>query len=367
VQKSEIVFMNGAYTDLKELAQTIVDDAGNRTLLIYAGNSVGKTTLSRHVHTIKGAGCLCFNTFVEETFVWKNDFENDDFTLTIGPYDPFVNGAIVKQGLEPRVNTIFRSLVDAKIDANFKIENNQVSYITFSLATGDDSRAENIKLSKGEESIFAWSIFYALVEMILEEKVNGDDEYNIDYIIIDDPITSLSEERVVAIALDIKNSILDKVSEIRREESDFGVLITTHSRLLYNILSSEMKTSQNCLRLSNNDNTYALTPQKESPFGYHLEVLREIKDVLGNSGKIKKVHFNMFRGILEKTAAFLGYNKWSDCLHVGLDGREEFIRLLNFYSHDRLIEFDDKEIDKHGVELFTLFFNKFLSDYKWGL
>ncbi len=360
--------MDRSYADLKELAQTIASNADNNTLLIYAGNSVGKTTLSRHIQTAKDINCICFNTFVEETLIWKNDFENDNFTLTIGPYDPLIKDAIVKQGLEPRINDIFHALVGARIDANFEIENNQVSYITFSLATGDDSRAENIKLSKSEESIFAWSIFYALSEMILEEKANGNPDYSdLNYIIIDDPVTSLGEERIVAIALDIRNVILNKVSEIRSGGESFGVLITTHSRLLYNILFSEIGKDKNCFRLSNDNNTYALTLQNESPFGYHLDALKTIKNTLDDDGEIKKIHFNMFRSVLEKTAVFLGCSKWSDCLSRDLSGRKELIKLLNFYSHDRLMELDDKKVDDHGTELFVAFFNKFLGDYKWGI
>lgn len=364
--------MDQTHTKLSELAKTIIEEAGNQTLLVFANNSVGKTTLSRHISSIKGDDCLCFNTFVEETFVWENNFEDDEFSLTIDPYDSLIGDAVIKQGLEPRISEIFKSLIDAKIDPMFETENGRVSKVTFSLATGDNARADGIKLSKGEESVFIWSVFCAIAEMILEEKSNDNPDYDsLNYIIIDDPITSLSEERIVAVALEIKNMIINKVSELKDKHKgrDFGILITTHNRLLYNVLFPEIRKSRNCLRLSKSDEGFILVAQKDSPFGYHLEEIKIIKNTIDSGNDIKKIHFNMFRSILEKTASFFGYSDgWSECLNSDLDKKGEFVKFLNFHSHDRLIELDDKNIeDRQAKELFKTFFNQFLKDYKWNI
>ena len=360
---------------LKELAKKCIgNDYKNRSLLVYAGNSVGKTTLSRQISSIKNDACIYFNTFVEETFIWESDLIGDEFSLTISQNDSIVNKAIIEQGLDGRIGKIFQSLISAKIDPKFEIENGRVSRITFSLATGDDSNLDSIKLSRGEESIFIWSIFCALIEMILDVKSNSEDDGNhdfdsIDYIIIDDPITSLSEESIVSVALDIKELILDKVSQVRQkdEHNCLGVLITTHNRLLYNILFSEIKNKNNCFKLIK-DNGFALLRQNESPFGYHLEEIKTIKDAINASEKVEKVHFNMFRNVLEKTASYFGYDKWDACLSSNLEQREEIIKLLNLHSHSRLIDLDDKKVENaQEIDLFKSFFRQFLEDYKWNI
>lgn len=368
--------MGGEYPSLEELAQRISNDANNQTLLVYAGNSVGKTTLSRYISSIKEETCLCFNTFIEEALVWNNDFENDGFSLTIGQYDPLINKAIVEQGLENRISKIFQSLIGTKVEPKFETAEDKVSRITFSLATGDNASVDEIKISKGEESLFAWSIFYALAEMILDEKCDNDQADNgINYIIIDDPITSLGEESILSVALGIKELILGKVPKVRQNSNNnqFGILITTHSRLLYNILFSELKykkKNQNCFRLYKSESGFSLCGQNDSPFGYHLEEIKIIKNIIDTNGKIEKIHFNMFRNILEKTASFLGYDGeiLGCCLNDGIEGKEGFIRLLNLHSHSRIIDLDDKRIENpQEEELFKTFFNQFLEDYGWNI
>jgi hypothetical protein len=40
--------------------------------------------------------------------------------------------------------------------------------VTFSLERGDDEQSGNLKISKGEESNFIWSIFYTLIELVID-------------------------------------------------------------------------------------------------------------------------------------------------------------------------------------------------------
>jgi hypothetical protein len=75
----------------------------------------------------------------------------------------------------------------------------------------------------------------------------------------------------------------------------------------------------------------------------------------------------MFRNVLEKTASFIGYSTdWARCLNDGLENKTKMIRLLNLYSHSRLFDLDDKELSDDEKELFRIFFNQFLEDYKWS-
>ncbi len=359
--------MNNSYNNIVELSEKIIDEGANKTFLIFANNSVGKTTLSKCISDLKEFNeCFCFNAFVEETFNWVNDFENEEYYLTINDYDMFIRDAIITNGLDNRINEIFRSLIDSKIDSNFVIEENKINKVYFSLETGDDKNISNIKLSKGEESLFIWAVFCTIIEMALDEKLEENNYSELNYIIIDDPVTSLEEEKVVSIALYIKDLIFSKISKIREKNNTIGVLIATHNRLFYNVLFNEIKRQNNCFRLFKKSNNYELIRQNESPFGYHIEELQLIKNAIELDNDIEKIHFNMFRNILEKTASFFGYNSdWAKCLNDGINEKKKIIRLLNLYSHSRLFDLDDKVISDEEKELFKRFFNQFLIDYKW--
>ena len=119
----------------------------------------------------------------------------------------------------------------------FDIENNQ---ITFSFARGNDTFEENIKLSKGEESNFIWSIFHTLIEQVVaelniseptERSTNEFDELK--YIFIDDPVSSLDENHLIQLAVDL--------AALVKESSNIRFVITTHNPLFYNVLYNELE------------------------------------------------------------------------------------------------------------------------------
>jgi hypothetical protein len=246
------------YDNISELAEEILDKSFNKNLLVFANNSVGKTSLSKCITDLKVPNeYFCYNAFVEETFIWVNDLENDEYYLTINNNDTFINEAVITNGLENRINEVFRSLIDSKIDSEFEIKENRIEKVYFSFKTGDESSVQNIKLSKGEESLFIWSIFCTIIEMALDEKLDETNYENLNYIIIDDPVTSLEEEKIVSIALYIKEFVINKLGKIREDNKKIGLLITTHSRLLFNVLFSNFK-DDNCLRLYKKNGDYEL-------------------------------------------------------------------------------------------------------------
>ena len=357
--------MKNNYNDISNLAAEIIDKSSNKSLLVFANNSVGKTSLSKCITDLKEPNeVFCYNAFVEESFNWVNDFENEEYYLTINN-DSFINEAVIINGLENRINEVFRSLIDSKIDSNFEIEDNKIKKVYFSLTTGDEKSVSSIKLSKGEESLFIWSIFCTIIEMALDEKIDEINYEDLNYIIIDDPVTSLEEEKIVSIALYIKEFVINKLCKIRANNKKIGFLITTHSRLLFNVLFSSFK-DDNCFRLFKKNGGYEFLKQNESPFGYHIEEIKTIYNCINNN-EINKIHFNMFRNVLEKTASFIGYSTdWARCLSEGLEDRTKMIRLLNLYSHSRLFDLDDKELNDDEKELFRKFFIQFLEDYKWS-
>lgn len=65
--------------------------------------------------------------------------------------------------------------------------------MTFSFERGNEERSEHVKISKGEESIFIWSVFYNLLDQVIsvlntaESGERETDHYDeLKYIFIDD-------------------------------------------------------------------------------------------------------------------------------------------------------------------------------------
>lgn len=354
------------FNTIDDISTYFVDNFSNRSLLLYANNAIGKTSLSRAIakNILSNNNTLCYNAFFEEYFVWEKDYELDQYYMIINKYDTFVQRAIIEQGLETIINNNYRKLINKKIDINFDIVNDKIEKILFSLQTGDDTSVDFIKISKAEESMFIWSVFYTILEQRLLDYLDDPDNNELKYIIIDDPVTSLDDEKIVTIAIQIRKNIIDVINKIRENDSPVSFLITTHNRLFYNILFNEGKYMSK-KRLYIEENCYFLCEQKDSPFGYHIEELKTLKKHIKDNN-LNRNDFNIFRGVLEKTANFLGYGpEWDKCINKDLENRDEIIRLINFYSHDSLSELDDKLISKDVTELLKMSFEKFIEDYKW--
>ena len=100
----------------------------------------------------------------------------------------------------------------------------------------------NIKVSKSEESILIWSIFYSILETAIEalntEEVENriTDEFNyLEYIVIDDPVSSIDDSRIIEIAVNLFRII----NSSKNKQLNF--LITTHHALFYNVLFNSLR------------------------------------------------------------------------------------------------------------------------------
>ena len=339
---------------LKEIAQELKDN-NKKVQLIYAFNGNGKTRLSREFKALvspkieidqeetEDAGLenkkiLYYNAFTEDLFYWDNDLLNDtEPKLKIQP-NSFIRWLIKDQGDEGKVIGKFHHYCDEKLMPKFDIENNQ---ITFSFARGDDTPEENIKLSKGEESNFIWSIFHTLIEQVVaelnisepsERTTNEFDELK--YIFIDDPVSSLDENHLIQLAVDL--------SELAKDSPDtIKFIITTHNPLFYNVLYNELGAKSGyILRKDENKNEnerFDLDEKKggsNKSFSYHLFLRNLLEEV--ESKDIKKYHFMLLRNLYEKTANFLGYSGWSNLLPNDDARQSYYTRIINFTSHSTL-------------------------------
>lgn len=367
------------YSSLVEIAQKI-KDSNKKITLLYAFNATGKTRLSMEFKNLVNESkddevikhVVYYNAFTEDLFSWDNDLENDnERKLKINKNSSFIE-LIERQGKENEIAERFKEFTSSKIEPNI---NTSTGEITFSLPTGDDEAVENIKISKGEESIFIWSVFFVLMETIIAElnideiSDRSTDEFNaIQYIFIDDPVTSLDDNHLIQLAISLREAIANsKAVELR-------FIITTHHALFYNVLFNEFKSERSirdnkkeyCL-LQKNENIYLIDKQNDTPFGYHLFIKKIIQKAIDDN-VVERYHFMLFRNLLEKTASFLGYNNWGDILVVdGMsdEDRKAYIRFINLSSHNKISDLEVKDLKPNEKNLLKLLFDNFKREYKW--
>ena len=123
-------------------------------VLLYAFNGTGKTRISELITEEEENKCLFYNAYVEDYFTWNN--REKEFLIDMNA-DLF--RIIRTQELENDIIDNFKSLVETKLEPVFDIPD---AKITFQLATGDSNSTQNVKISKGEESMFIWSVFYSI-------------------------------------------------------------------------------------------------------------------------------------------------------------------------------------------------------------
>ena len=294
---------------LKTLAQhirTVLDEPNpKKCYLVFAHNGTGKTRLStafkdlvKKTDTTTGAkleGALYYNAFTEDLFTWNNDLDDDTVRrLMFNKSSSFFSGL---DGFD--IESSIRKLLTIYADFDFTIHYGD-GHITFSRnminARGESVREDHIKVSRGEENIFIWCFFLAVAQLAIE----GIPEYSwVNYIYIDDPISSLDDNNVVAVACHLARLIRD---------SDIKTVISTHHTLFFNVMYNELKDKDVAKRfMSKNSQTgyYITRDTGDTPFFHHVALLQQLKSA-ADTGKLYTYHFNVLRSILEKLRHFTG-------------------------------------------------------------
>ena len=201
---------------------------------------------------------------------------------------------------------------------------------------GDATHSGNLKISKGEESNFIWSIFYTLLEQVIgvlnvAEPVDREtDQFNqLKYVFIDDPVSSLDENHLIQLAVNMGQLIKSSTSDVK-------FIISTHSPLFYNVLYNEVDAKGGLILSRLDDGTFELEEKKgdsNKSFSYHLHIKKLIQQAM-DTNNVQRYHFALLRNLYEKTANFLGYRSWSDLLPD--DKKAYASRVMNFYPHNTL-------------------------------
>lgn len=382
-------------------------DTNKKVQLIYAFNGTGKTRLSRafkqliapkgddddpnvegEVPGLSRDKILYYNAFTEDLFYWDNDLARDaEPRLKIQP-NSFTDWILVDQGQDLNIITTFQRYTKDKLTPRFNAERREqgkddqakdvvvraFSEVTFSMERGDETNSGVLKISKGEESNFIWSMFFTLLDQVIgvlnvpepaERETNEFDQ--LEYVFVDDPVSSLDENHLIQLAVDLAQLI-------KSSESGVKFVITTHNPLFYNVLHNELNSDDGSYKKSQfrryrlvqlDDGDFELNDQpNDSPFSYHLYLKAELEKAI-ESGQVSKYHFNFLRNILEKTSTFLGYNKWGDLLPRTEDGRANpyEARIINISSHSKHAGDEVAELTEDDKRVLKFLVNEFNKTY----
>lgn len=351
---------------LEEIAKQL-RDANRKVQLIYAFNGTGKTRLSRAMKNliaprIEGDDTparnkiLYYSAFTEDLFYWDNDLKGDGLPKLVIQPNSFTDWILVDQGQEVNITHVFQHYSKAALTPTFnqaytrdnadgsKTEVKAFSEVTFTIEAGDDATTEAFKISKGEESNFIWSIFYTLLETVVAElsiaepDQRGTDQFNaLEYVFVDDPVSSLDENHLIELAVNLADLIKKAPAQLR-------FVITTHNPLFYNVLHNELDlkkkpANDGCYLLERHaDGSFTLNTKygdANKSFTYHLHLRRMLEEAIAQD-RVERYHFTLLRNLYEKTAGFLGHDKWGELLNTAEGNKDSYVRLINTFSHSSL-------------------------------
>lgn len=369
------------YADMRKLVTRLRDDlnsGGQDFVLLYAYNGTGKTRVSME---FKDAGkrknrgradTLYFNAYTEDLFSWDNDLEKDsERRLHINTDSQFFKG-LKDLALDERIGHYLGRYAAFLFD---------IDYDAWTISFRKDE-ARHIKVSRGEENIFIWCVFMAICERVID----GAQSYQwVKYLYIDDPITSLDDNNAIAVASDLarllrraRERTLPDTAPVdgpagaaeapRMVAAPIKAVISSHHALFFNVVCNELRKNthrKDFLHRPERGSAYMLRTTDDTPFFHHVAMLSEVKKA-ADSGRLYAFHFNVLRGILEKTATFFGNNDFGTCIH-GIEDEELYARALNLMSHETYSIYQPVELVEDNKQLFRQILDAFLGRYQFVL
>lgn len=343
------------FANLPDLAQHLRTELeAKKLVLLYAYNGTGKTRLSVAFKDLGKNGdardTLYFNAFTEDLFHWDNDLQNDrERALKINKDSRFFAGLG-----ELEMDNRIRPLLSRYADFDFRIDTTEweVSFSREVEREGTRTVVEDIKVSRGEENIFIWCFFLAIVQLVLD----GAEAYKwVKYVYIDDPISSLDEHNAIVVANHLAQ-LLQKANNPPK------TVVSSHHTLFFNVLANEFgKKAKRHFLSKGVGETYLLRDTGNTPFFHHVASLRELCEA-ADSGELRTYHFNMMRAIMEKTASFHGYDNFADCIRPEEDDPDKtmYARVVNIMSHGNYSLYEPMDMMDENKAIFR----KVLSDFR---
>jgi wobble nucleotide-excising tRNase len=354
------------FANLPELAQHLRTELeAKKFVLLYAYNGTGKTRLSMAFKDLGKNGderdTLYFNAFTEDLFNWDNDLQNDrERVLRINKESRFFAGL-----RELEMDNRIRPLLNRYGDFEFEIDTDEWE-VTFAreirLKKGDGMfetvREEDIKVSRGEENIFIWCFFLAIVQLVLD----GAEAYKwVKYVYVDDPISSLDDNNAVMVAHHLARMLAESHERLR-------IVVSTHHVLFFNVLCNELKKSRKYfLARETRSENFLVSETDSTPFLYHLASLVELHHAV-RSGAVYTHHFNMMRRVMEQTASFFGYAKWEECIKPEADDQNQTLykRMVDLMSHGDYSLYEPREMMPENKEHFGRVLRQFIDSHPFS-
>lgn len=372
-----------SFPSLSGLAQQLRTElAQKKFVLLYAYNGTGKTRLSMAFKDLgkkpierpmtcndscedaltiidTESDTLYFNAFTEDLFHWDNDLQNDrERVLKINRDSRFFAGLG-----ELEMDNRIRPLLNRYGDFDFLIDTTEweVSFSREVEFDGVRTTVEDIKISRGEENIFIWCFFLAIVQLVVDRA----EAYKwVKYVYIDDPISSLDENNAVMVAHHLTQMLAAAPQQVK-------AVISTHHVLFFNVLCNELKKSRKYfLTRDTRVGGFLLSETDSTPFLYHLSSLVELHQAM-HSGLLYTHHFNMLRRVMEQTACFFGYAKWEECIKPAAEAEDPnqtgYKRVIDLMSHGDYSLYEPREMLPENKEHLSRALRQFISTHPFSL
>lgn len=383
----------------------VFEDQFTNCALVFAYNGTGKTRLSydfSHYGRKEGdpKHTLYYNAYTEDLFTWDNDLENNtDHHLNINQDSSFIQGLAGYNFTEP-LRKYLGTFTDIDFEFHYDEKNPEIpDYVVFSkniqykqkingvFQTIDD-KIENIKISRGEERLFVWCFF----RCILDQVVGGNAAYkDIEYIYIDDPMSSLDDNNVIAFAMQLY-TVIRQQKQIEMDAYRAGTegfrrikfVVSSHHSLFFHTmlhgLNGDKKLKRYYLsRDKQKDRLVLKSMSDDTPFYYNVAMMSEIKKAI-DGNKLYTFHFTVLRSVMEKIKEFFGHRDFSIILE-GIKYRGEtydqtafsqeeltefYSRVVNVLTHQGSM-FTPTLMNDDNKELATAIFNHLVEKYQFVL
>lgn len=403
-----------AYNDyiIKKLRESFNKDERDQftnCALVFAYNGTGKTRLSydfahygRKENTPQHT--LYYNAYTEDLFTWDNHIEdateNREHHLLINTGSSLIQG-LAGYDFADKLRKYLHVFTDIDFDFHYDENNEKIpNYVTFNKIENISQKlngeiqiieytAENIKISRGEERLFVWCFF----RCILDQVIGGNDAYkDIEYIYIDDPMSSLDDNNVIAFGEQlyslIRQQLKQEVGAQRAGKEDFRrikFIVSSHHALFFHTmlhgLIGDKKLARYYLSRNKQKNQLVLKDMSDStsPFYYNIAMMSEVKKAIG-SDKLYTFHFTVLRSVMEKIKEFFGHKDFSiilegitykgDTYDQTAFSKEELVefysRVVNVLTHQGSM-FTPALMNDDNKELATAIFNHLVSKYQFEL
>lgn len=401
-----MAFNDNIIKALRESFNKDEKDQFTNCALVFAYNGTGKTRLSydfAHYGRKENASqhTLYYNAYTEDLFTWDNDFENNtEHHLLINQNSSLIQG-LAGSAFSVKLRKYLHVFVDIDFEFHYQEDGGEIpDYVVFSKKLKQrvkingvwnevEDEVENIKISRGEERLFVWCFF----RCILDQVIGGNDAYkDIEYIYIDDPMSSLDDNNVIAFGEQlyslIRQQLKQETDAQKAGKEDFRrikFIVSSHHALFFHTmlhgLIGDKKLGRFYLSRNKQTNQLVLKDMSDStsPFYYNVAMLSEIKKAI-ESDKLYTFHFTVLRSVMEKIKEFFGHRDFSIILE-GITYKGETYDQTAF-SQDELIEFYSRVVNvlthqgsmftpslmnDDNKELATAIFNHLVSKYQFEL